>query len=547
MIRLSVWLTFLLISSSHGLDVVRDPVLELMASSHHVSSASELHDLPELEENDADDAAVIKELQWGDTPGFSDLYEMFQSLFGGSFSLPKVTLGSNIISGFKSGVNNIWDSINTLLKSGQGEMMLVQTSEQFMPPVPGAYGVIKLGEKDLWRPILSNFCSAIKFFTDPIFRAFNSVLALVTGVIPVWLVKVIAFGGLGALIHTFLFEAFTVSGTFSIGYPMAGFANAVNTFEAGFSLEIKQNLQIGRTGCFLGGASGLAGPAGLTPIKGEVGFAIAAWKKEPMIAGETVTAGGQVDICKIFALPCQAKLGGGFIFDNSKGNAGRLWDTCKGIFGFGEESEQEQVLALVDVGGKRTGQYFSMEAIQTMSSEELQTNILTAAKDFFINGFKNIETCLREVFVLWTGLALDGDCGVSLDIVPASATFVWGYSIFVSADVSSSASRRRRSSSSSAASTAGSAGASAATGNPAVGNPGGSCKHGQAGTCGKPSTCSGQLVSGYCNGGSDNVCCAPSSSSSSSSSSSRRTNKKSKKGKKGKRRRSRGRRRSNRI
>jgi predicted chitinase len=41
----------------------------------------------------------------------------------------------------------------------------------------------------------------------------------------------------------------------------------------------------------------------------------------------------------------------------------------------------------------------------------------------------------------------------------------------------------------------------------AVGDPGGKCKQGQAGTCGNPSTCKGRLVSGYCNGGADNVCC----------------------------------------
>lgn len=41
----------------------------------------------------------------------------------------------------------------------------------------------------------------------------------------------------------------------------------------------------------------------------------------------------------------------------------------------------------------------------------------------------------------------------------------------------------------------------------AVGDAGGPCKKGQAGTCGKPASCSGRSISGYCNGGSDNKCC----------------------------------------
>jgi len=365
--------------------------------------------------------------------GFKKLYDMFKNLFGGKFSLPKVRLGSNIISGFKKGVAKIRHSVHNLMRKKKGEMLL-QTSDQFMPPVPGAYGLIKLGES-AWKPIVNVFCTVIKFYTDPIFKAFNSVMKLVTGVVPAWLIKIVAFGGLGALLHHFLFKAFTVGGTFSIAFPTVGVVGAVNSFEAGFSLELQQNLQIGKTGCYIAGSSGLTGPAGLS--SGEVGFAISAFRKESNIAGDSATIGGQVDLCKLFALPCAAKLGGGFIWDNSKGNLQQMWNSCKKIFGFGEEFQQEEVLALVDVGGKKTGKYFSMEAIQTMSKEELEANILTAAKNFFVNGFKNIKNCLSTIFGQWIGITLDGDCGYSLEVVPANAQYTWDYTVAVSANVGS--------------------------------------------------------------------------------------------------------------
>jgi len=369
--------------------------------------------------------------------GFKKLYDMFTGLFGGKFSLPKVKLGGSIIQGFKNGVDKIRDSIENVMKEKKGEMLL-QTGQEFMPLVPGAYGLIKRGES-AFKPIVTLFCTAIKFLTDPILKAFNSVMQLVTGIVPVWLVKVIAFGGLGALLHSFLFKAFTVGGTFTISNQMSGHT-AVNTFEAGFSLELNDNLQIGKTGCYLAGSSGIGGLPSIKPISGEVGMAISTFKQESNIAGESATVAGEVDLCTILQLPCAAKLGGGFIFDNSDGNMEAMWNSCKKIFGLGEEDNMLQyghseALELVDIGGKKTGKIFTMEAIQTMSKEELKANILEAAKKFFENGFKNIKNCLTTVFGQWIGITMDVDVGDGKEVTPTDGSYTWDYTTAFSADV----------------------------------------------------------------------------------------------------------------
>jgi hypothetical protein len=373
--------------------------------------------------------------------GFKSLYNMFKKMFGGRFKIPVVKIGTSICNNFKNCINRIKGTLKNLR---QGEMLLQGRQQmQFFPSgsSSGGYGIVKSHEKSVTSKygVLTTFCTCAKALIDPIFKALNSVLQFAKGLLPSWLTKVLEWGGLKSLIDKFLFKAFTMGATFSVA---AGFMTT--TFEAGVSLEIKPwDLQIGKTGCYLGGSSGIQAVPGLTPDT-EVGVAYTMFKEEGNIAGESATVSVKLDLCKIFALPCGASIGGSIVFDNSKGNLQQMWNSCKSLFGLREENSQEEALALVDVRGKKTGKYFTMEAIQTMSKEELERNILESAISFFKNGFKNIKTCLNTVFNQWIGFGPEFEAGNSAKPVPTEGSYTWDYAVAVSSDVGSFSRRRRR-------------------------------------------------------------------------------------------------------
>jgi len=390
--------------------------------------------------------------KWGQR--FKDLYNAIKEAFSGfRFRLPKVDIGKSIRDGFKKGVDSIKGAMkkltadrakaseakdakdaNTparrrLLQAGSSLLptkeewaaglgrdepvadaqlaLRAGTQAKWSPPGPGGgYAIVKFGENYGVKQIVTAFCAIIQVVTEPIKAMFNGVMKLITGIIPSWLMKIAVFGGIGALIHHFLFKAFTVGFTFGVTYPWLGTV-AEDSFEAGFGLEITDKFLIGKTGCYLGGSSGIA----MGSVGGaEVGFAVSVFKHYGNIAGDSFTANIEADICKIFGLPCSLDLGGGIILDNGKGMAKKTFNDCLKVF-TGEEEEQS---------------VYTLEMIQTMSKEELEKSILSRAKDFFVNGFGRLKKCLNTIFEQWLGLTLSFSAGADVSL-PVAGSFTFDY------------------------------------------------------------------------------------------------------------------------
>jgi hypothetical protein len=364
-------------------------------------------------------AACIK--KWGSK--FKDLYKSFKSAFSGfRFRLPFVKMGRKIRDGFKKGISAIRGLLTTEVKAKPGRRLLAdstalaKTGQQWMPPGPGgAYAIVKLSEKLVARAVTA-FCRIVQLFTNPLKNMFNGLMKLATGFLPKWLIKIVMFGGLGAIIQHFLFKAFCVEGTFTISYPFLGTV-AEDSFAAGFALEFT-DLQIGKTGCYLGGSSGIAG--GQLGPSFEVGFNLDAFKHYGNIAGDSLTVGATIDLCKIFHLPCSLSIGGGIIFDNGKGVAKNVAKKCLKIFTGGQETQALELLEMPSYGG------VTLEMLQTMSEEELEGSILSAAKKFFVDGFGRIKDCLVSIFNMWIGLTIGFDAGAKVSL-PATGSFTFDY------------------------------------------------------------------------------------------------------------------------
>merc|ERR1712072_1248200 len=363
-------------------------------------------------------AGLVK--KWGSK--FKDLWDAFSSAFSGfSFKLPVVKIGASIRDGFNNAVKKIKGAMATVVKNNK-EMLnarrLLSTekagTEIWHPG--GAYAIVKLGAH-IVGPVVNLFCNLVQVFAHPFKLAINSVMKLVTGVLPAWIIKIAVFGGLGSLIHAFLFKTFTVGYTFGITYPHPG-GIAEDSFEAGFGVEIKDNLQIGRTGCFLAGSSGMG--TNVLP-KVSSGIAVTAFKDYGNIAGDTLTLSAEGDVCKIFGLPCKLELGGGIIFDNGI-------ETDKKSPNYGEwkmATTGKACLKIFTGEMEYQQQAYTIEMIQTFSEEELQKNVLEAAKNFFEKGFGAHLHCLQTIFKQWLGIWMDVSAGGGGDPLPASGSFTF--------------------------------------------------------------------------------------------------------------------------
>jgi len=315
-------------------------------------------------------------------------------------------------SGFTNGNCRTNGDQKAYAKPGE-EMMMLDVGTQFNPMSAG-YGIVKSGTQKhtgLLKPIVDFFCNAIHLLINPIKQAFNAVVKLITGIIPSWLIKIAKFGGIGFL-ASFLFSAFTVGGGW--GANVGIFSTA---FEAGFALELKSNLQIGYTGCYLGGSSGVTQSAGGVSS----GIAATAFKKFGNIAGDSATIGIEGDICNLFGLPCKLSLAPSIIFDNSDwSNKNSLaLKTFKTCFGRGAEY-------LTTIQNLELTHEMAVNMVQTLSKEQLEANILKAAYNFFKNGFNRLKNCIVSIFRLWIGLALDISAGVDAGS-PVKLTFTLDY------------------------------------------------------------------------------------------------------------------------
>jgi hypothetical protein len=360
-------------------------------------------------------ASLVK--KWGSK--FKELWDAFSSAFSGfKFKLPVVKIGASIRDGFMNAVKKIKGMMATVVKNNKGMLnarRLLSTekagTEIWHPG--GAYLIVKVA-KPVVEPVVNFFCNLVQIFAHPIKLAINAVMKLVTGVVPAWVIKIAVFGGLGSLIHHFLFTTFTLGAGFSVTYPHPG-GIAVDAFEAGFGVEIKDNLQIGKTGCYLAGSSGMGTNIA---VEATTGIQLSVFKEYGNIAGETITLSAEGDICKIFGLPCKLELGGGIIFDNGRQDNGE-WKmattgkACLKIF-TGEMDYQQQA--------------YTLEMIQTFSEEEMQKNVLDAAKNFFEKGFGPHLHCLKTIFEQWLGLTMEISLGGGGGLpLPASGSITFDY------------------------------------------------------------------------------------------------------------------------
>merc|ERR1712139_59312 len=357
--------------------------------------------------------------KWGSK--FKDLWDAFSSAFSGfNFKLPVVKIGASIRDGFMNAVKKIKGMMATVVKNNKGMLnaanarRLLSTekagTEIWHPG--GAYLIVKVA-KPVVEPVVNFFCNLVQIFAHPIKLAINAVMKLVTGVIPAWVIKIAVFGGLGSLIHHFLFTTFTLGAGFSVTYPHPG-GIAVDAFEAGFGVEIKDNLQIGKTGCYLAGSSGMGTNIA---VEASTGIAVTAFKEYGNIAGATITLSAEGDLCKIFGLPCKLELGGGIIFDMGRQDNGEwkmatTFKACLKIF-TGEMDYQQQA--------------YTLEMIQTFSEEEMQKNVLDAAKNFFEKGFGAHLHCLKTIFEQWLGITMDVSAGGGTAPLPASGSITVDY------------------------------------------------------------------------------------------------------------------------
>merc|ERR1712196_461938 len=210
---------------------------------------------------------------------FVNLYNNFKKMWASKFKMPRLAFSRSIANGISRGVKKITNDVKKLLARVRRSEEFLQLQQDAQWVAGGAYLAVKFGEKHLVKPVVDAFCAVIKVFTNPIKRALNAVMKLVTGILPAWLVKIVAFGGLGALVHQFLCSSFTVGATFAIAHGITA-----DSFEAGFALEFKKNMQIGKTGCYLGGSSGVNSP----DVGVSTGFAVSVFKDYGNIAGDAL-------------------------------------------------------------------------------------------------------------------------------------------------------------------------------------------------------------------------------------------------------------------
>jgi len=343
---------------------------------------------------------------------FKDLYNWFKQMFGSAFKLPKLSF-RGISHNFMKAVNGIKKGVADLTRKVKGEEEMLLAAKDEWSILTGGLGVVKQGTKKggILKVITDGFCKVIHYLVSPIKRAFNAVMKLVTGIIPSWLIKIAAFGGIGFL-SSFLFSAFTIGGGWSASYGVA-----VTSFEAGFGLEVKSNLQIGYTGCYLAGSSGLTQSVGPP----SPGMAAAAFKKWGNIAGDSATLAIEGDLCKFFGLPCKFSIAPALVWDNSDFNNGNsvALKTFKTCLAPGAEY-------LHEIENLELTHEMAVNMVQTLSKEELEANILKAAYNFFKNGFNRLKNCIVAIFKLWIGFVIDLSAGVQVSL-PVKLTFTLDY------------------------------------------------------------------------------------------------------------------------
>lgn len=341
---------------------------------------------------------------------FKDLYENFKKMFDAKpFKLAKFSI-SSFANGFQTAADKIKSSVD--IKSlVQGKEMSLDVGTKDKWTAGGGYAVVKLGEETLIKPVVDAFCRLIHHLLDPIKKAINSLTKIITGVIPVWLVKIAAFGSVGAL-ATLLFSAFTIG----VGW---GYTYGVTTdaFEIGMALQLK-DMTVGSTGCYLGGSSGITG--------GEVGgsgfgISVSAFKEFGNIAGDSATLGIEGDVCKLLGLGCELAISGSIVWDNTdwhNGNSVALqtFKTC-----LGKDAAYANEIENLQIKHKMT-----VNMVQTLSKQELERNILEEAYNFFKKGFGTLKNCIVAIFDLWIGLVLDVTAGVAVG-APVKGTFTLDY------------------------------------------------------------------------------------------------------------------------
>jgi len=340
-----------------------------------------------------------------------------------------LSIGNDIAKGFECAVNKIKAPVLRKIQEQEivknlsrrrrgwgvtrrrrsGRRLLTDVKSETGVVLDGAYQSVKTGA---FTPILEEFCKIVRVFSDPIVHMFNGVISFFKSLFPSWLKTIMEWGGLKDL-GNWLFKAFTIGAGFGIDYNIGG-VNSVQAFEAGFSISVDNwaTLQVGKTGCYLAGASGLTVPGAGSS---EMGMQLTAFKTEGNIAGETMTAGFELDICKLLQLQCSVKLGAAVIFDNGAGKAEKLWKDCKSMLIGSEEALQL---------GDRT---HLIASIQAMTKAEMKENVIEAATKFFDRGFKDIASCFNTLSDTILGIQLEGECGVSGVPFPATGEFTFDF------------------------------------------------------------------------------------------------------------------------
>lgn len=274
----------------------------------------------------------------------------------------------------------------------------------------GGYASVKLGEA-LVGPVVDGFCNIVKVLLVPIKNAFNAVVKLITGIIPVWLLKIATFGGLGFL-ATFLFGTFTVGAGWQYTHGISH-----DAYELGLALELNSNMQLARTGCYLGGSSGITqGSLGVS-----TGIVVGAFKKYGNVAGDSATVGVEGDICKFFGLPCKFAISAALIWDNSDWHNGDslALKTFKTCLGYNAEYA-------IQIENLEITHEMAVNMVQTMSKADLELTILKQAYNFFKNGFNKLKNCIVAIFDLWIGMEIEVTAGVEVG-APVKGTFQLDY------------------------------------------------------------------------------------------------------------------------
>lgn len=344
---------------------------------------------------------------------FKDLYNSFKDGLGKKFKLSKVKFDSKMIKGFVKAVDSIKDPIQNL--RGE-ELEEVQLAKRSVSQTVGSHTMCLGGKvaKGI-GPVVDSFCKVVKVYTNPIKKAINAIVDLVTGIFPKWLIKIAAAGGSGAgILAQMVFSAFSLGMTFSLG-TLGGHVMPAE-FEAGFALELKSNLQIGKTGCYLAAETGISFPFEVkTP---ETGVALSIFKKWENQNDDVMTIGVDGDVCELFGLSwlCSFEVGPSMIFHNHdmKNHDSLAMRVAKTCFGVKGAYEQEQELL------QKSG--VTMIQLKQDSSDFLKKVI-----NFFEKGFGAVKNCVKDIFRLWTGIVVDLSGGTPDAGTIASGSITFSY------------------------------------------------------------------------------------------------------------------------